>query len=295
MVAGLVACTLLVAHSDADLGREVSAQPTAPELIYLPPVRFLRAVSLGYEHALADVLWFRTINYFGSHLWTDRDYPWLASMCETVTDLDPHAEYVYEFGGVTLPWMADRADDGIALLEKGARNIPQSWRLRYMIGFSYYFFKDDLAAASRAFESAARMPDTPQFVSGMAATIFAAQQGTDNAIAFLAELERGNPNEEMRGAIRERVLELALTRDIDGLEAAVKSFESRFARRPADLDELVAVGIVQNIPNEPFGGRYLLNPDTGNVSSSTGHAPKRLQRSKIHEQFVRGKNAGGQP
>lgn len=295
MAAALAACAAIVAHSDAELGRQIETRSAAAELIYLPPIRFLRAVSLGYEHTLADVLWFRTISYFGTHLWTDRAYPWLAAMCDAVTDLDPRAEHVYEFGGVTLPWMADRADDGIALLEKGARNMPESWRMQYMLGFSYYFFKEDLAAASRAFETAARMPNTPEFVSEMAATIFAAQQGADNAIVFLAELERGTPNEEMRGAMRERIRDLALTRDIDGLEAAVKTFESRFARQPADLGELVSVGIVPRIPDEPFGGHYVLDPESGKVSGSSGHAPRRLQRSKLHEQFVAGKHPGGPP
>lgn len=295
MASALAACAAIVARSDAELGRQIGTHSAPAELIYLPPIRFLRAVSLGYEHALADVLWFRTISYFGTHLWTDRAYPWLAAMCDTVTDLDPRAEHVYEFGGVVLPWMADRADDGIALLQKGAHNMPQSWRMQYMLGFSYYFFKEDLAAASRAFETAARMPNTPEFVSGMAATIFAAQQGADNAIGFLAELARGTPNDEMRGAIRERIRDLALTRDFDGLEAAVRTFESRFARPPADLGELVSVGIIPSIPDEPFGGHYGLDPETGKVSSSTGHAPRRLRRSKLHEQFVSGKTAGGQP
>jgi hypothetical protein len=214
-------------------------------------------------------------------------------MCDVVTDLDPRAEHVYHFGGVMLPWEADRVDDGIALLEKGTRNMPESWRLQYMLGFSYYFFKNDLAAAGRAFETAARLPDTPEFVSRMAATIFAAQKGTDNAIAFLTELERGNPNDEMRGALRERILELALTRDVDALDAAVKTFESRFQRKPADLDELLSYGILAAIPTEPFGGRYVFDSDTGSVRSSSGHEPRRLRRSKYHEQLGSGRDAGG--
>ena len=117
------------------------------ELVYLPPARFLKLVSLGYQHALADVLWFRTTGYFGRHYRSDRIYPWLAYMCNVVTDLDPAAQHVYRFAGLILPWEADGVDDGIALLEKGSRNLPDAWELSYMLGFSYYFFKDDLATA----------------------------------------------------------------------------------------------------------------------------------------------------
>src|ERR1035437_4303199 len=129
MIAMLAICAILVARADALLGGELPARSASVELIYLPPTRFLRAVSLGYEHALADLLWFRTINYFGQHVQMDRMYPWLAHMCDVVTELDPRAEHVYHFGGVMLPWEADRVDDGIALLEKGIRNMPESWRL----------------------------------------------------------------------------------------------------------------------------------------------------------------------
>lgn len=293
MAAMLAICVVVVGRADAVLSRLFSTRTDSVELIYLPPTRLLRAVALGYEHTLADILWFRTISYFGQHYNGDRNYPWLAYMCDVVTDLDPRAEHVYHFGGVMLPWVADRVDDGIALLEKGARNMPDSWELRYMLGFNYYFFKNDLAAASRAFESAARLPDTPEFVSRMAATIFAAHQGTDSAIAFLTELERGTPNDEMRGAIRARVLELALTRDIDVLETAVKTFESRFGRKPADLGELTSHGILSSVPEEPFGGQYILGSDSGTVRSSTGHEPRRLRSSKIHEKFLSPRHAGG--
>src|SRR5437879_4358280 len=67
MIAILAVCVIVVGRTEARLGRELAIRRDAAELIYLPPTRVLRAVSLGYEHALADVLWFRTINYFGEH------------------------------------------------------------------------------------------------------------------------------------------------------------------------------------------------------------------------------------
>lgn len=216
-------------------------------------------------------------------------------MCNVVTDLDPRAQHVYLFAGVMLPWEADRIDDGIALLEKGTRNIPDSWRLQYMLGFSYYFFKNDLAAASRALNAAVHLPGTPELVSRMLATLYATHEGAENALTFLTEMEHDDLSADMRGAIHERVLEMALTRDIDALEAAVKSFAVRFQRQPADLAELVSLGILPRLPHEPFGGQYLLDPETGKITSSTGHEPRRLRESKVREQFLSGKNAGGAP
>ena len=115
-------------------------------------------MSLGWHNVLADVLWFRTISYFGEHYRSDRTYPWLAQMCDLVTDLDPRAEHVYRFAGVILPWEADQVEAGIRLLEKGVRQFPDSWLLHYYLGFNYYFFKNDFDARSRTCAAALALP-----------------------------------------------------------------------------------------------------------------------------------------
>lgn len=277
---------LTAVSTDAALQGKLEAAGETAELIYLPPTRFLRAMSLGYEHALADVLWFRTISYFGHHYRSDRLYPWLARMCDTVTDLDPSAVHVYRFGGLLLPWEADLIDDGIALLEKGSRNLPDSWELKYMLGFTYYFFKADLAAATQSLRTASLIPGAPEYVAHLAALVSAAHEGPSRAIDFLAELDATETSEEMHGIIRQRIQELSMTRDIDALEAAVKAFGAQFQRAPADLQELVSVGLLASIPREPFGDRYVLDA-SGAVRSSGGHKPRRLSSSLTREALLK--------
>lgn len=277
----------ILTMADGALSEPSHTAEDSEALIYVPPARFLKVVALGYERALADVLWFRTISYFGHHYWGDRVYPWLAYMCDVVTDLDPRAEAVYSFGGVILPWEADRIDDGIALLEKGVRNIPESWQLSYMLGFSYYFFKDDLAAASRALQSAARLPGAPGYIGAFAALVSAAHQGPHSAVEFLTAIDRERASDEVHGILRERIRELTLSADTDALEAAVHLFGARFQRLPADLSELVSAGLIDAVPPEPFGGRYVLDPQNGHVLSSLGHQPRRLASSKLREAFLK--------
>jgi tetratricopeptide (TPR) repeat protein len=289
LAAALALCVTVIRRTDASLHESPAVAGDAAELIYVPPGPFLRAVSLNYQHVLADVLWFRAISYFGQHYRGDRVYQWLADLCNAVTDLDPQAQHVYLFAGVMLPWEADRIDDGIAMLEKGTRNIPDSWHLWYMLGFSYYFFKDDLAAASRALSTAVRLPDTPELVSRMLATLYAAHHGSEDALAFLTAMEGDDLNADMRSAIHERVLEMALTRDIDALEAAINTYESRFFSKPFSLTDLVSFGILARIPTEPFGGEYGLDPATGQVTSSTGHEPRRLRHSQVRDDVLAGK------
>jgi len=279
-------------RTDATLDGFLRARVVTEELIYLPPTQFLDAISLGYRHALANVLWFRTIGYFGRHYRSDRLYPWLAYMCNVVTDLNPQAEHVYRFGGVILPWEANRVAEGIALLEKGTRSIPDSWRLHYMLGFSYYFFRDDLEASSRALRRATELPDAPAYVSQLAAVVDATQHGPEAAIAFLLQLDRNDASDEMRAAIRDRIGALSLARDLDALDDAVQTFRDRFQRLPDDLSEVVRMGILLAIPSEPFGGQYVLDVTSGRVRSSLGHIPARLNSSKMREAFLKGARSG---
>lgn len=278
--------------SSAALDRQLSTGSEPVELIYLPPTRFLQAVSLGYQQPLANVLWFRTISYFGWHYQSDRVYPWLASMCDVVTDLDPRAEHVYTFGGVILPWEADRIDDGIALLEKGVRNLPESWRLHYMLGFSYYFFNDDLRSASRTLRTAAFLPGAPDFVGRLAASVDATYQGPANAVDFLREFERRDASGEVRNVIHERIRELSLSGDIDALEAAGRAFQEHTGRAPSDLSELVSAGLIAAIPEEPFGGRYVLDLASGHVVSTSGHKPWRLGTSRSRDTILKARHSG---
>lgn len=144
LIAGLGAA---VTYSSRQLATTEEVTAAEQEPVYLPDVRFLNLASLGYRNALADVLWFRTINYFGKHFRSDRLYPWLAQMCDLVTDLDPRSKHVYLFAGFLLPWEAQLPDAGVRMLEKGAAQFPDTWEMHYYLGFTLYFFKDDVAGA----------------------------------------------------------------------------------------------------------------------------------------------------
>ncbi|MCX8072093.1 MAG: hypothetical protein N3C12_06555 [Candidatus Binatia bacterium] len=293
VAAGMVWTTVF---TQTQLARTRAELGDPPELIYAPPGKFLQVVSLGYRHALADVLWFRTIDYFGRHYRGDRIYPWLAEMCERVTDLDPAAVHVYRFGGVILPWEANEVDAGIALLEKGVRNLPHSWELRYMLGFSYYFFRDDLEAASRELRAALALPDAPGFLAGLLAVIDAAHRGPEAAMEFLQAALRTTTVPEVRETIEEQLRELAFARAWAEIEQAVRIYRDRFGVPPPNLSTLETAGILSRVPADPFGGGFVIDPQTGTVRATTGRTPKKLGSSKIREAILKGKRSDeGQP
>ena len=280
----------VVAVSGQRLDRRPGPETNTNNPVYLPQVKFLRAVSLGYHNVLADLLWFRTISYFGEHYRSERTYPWLAHMCDLVTDLDPRAEHVYRFAGVILPWEAGQVDAGNHLLEKGVQVFPDSWMLHYLLGFNYYFFRGDYARAVEQIQRAAQLPNAHRNVVRLAAVLAAEQYGPDTALQFLTEMEQTVDSDEMREVIHRHMREARLAADLNRLNAAVEIFRARNGYVPLSPWTLAEAGLIPGVPVDPFGGVYEIDPETGRVSSSTGHQPPQLHQSERRQKLLRGES-----
>lgn len=153
------------------------------ELLYFPSGVFVKQASLGYETAAADGAWLRAIQYYGEHRLTDQRYLRIGHVMSVVTDLDPAFESAYVFGAFVLAQELRRPDDGLALLMKGRRANPESWRLAFETGFLHYVCRHDYAAAASYFVQASRLPGHPDYVERFAA--FASQRSGNRDLAIL--------------------------------------------------------------------------------------------------------------
>lgn len=286
VVAGLLA---LASYSSRQL-EQTPAASLEGDPVYLPDTRFLQLASLGYDNALADVLWFRTIDYFGRQFRGSRLYPWLARMCDVVTDLDPRAKHVYQFGGFILPWEAQLPDEGIRLLQKGVAQFPDSWELQYFLGFNLYYFKDDIEAALPHLQKAAAQPDAHPFVTHLAASLATQGLGPEAARGFLEGLRDSGSAGGMESVIRERLQEVRLTEEIAQLNRAVEAYRTKSGREPSSLDDLVAANLLTAIPNDPFGHPYVYDGDKREVRSSSGRRGLRVYDSEKRRQVLRGES-----
>lgn len=256
--------------------------------VYLPDTRFLQLASLGYDNALADVLWFRTIDYFGRQFRGSRLYPWLARMCDIVTDLDPRAKHVYQFGGFILPWEAQLPDEGIRLLQKGVAQFPDSWELQYFLGFNLYYFKDDIQAALPHLQKAAEQPGASPFVSHLAAALATQRLGPEAAREFLEGLRDSGSAGGMESVIRERLQEVRLTEEVGQLNHIVDAYRAQSGREPTSLDDLVAAKMLTAVPHDPFGHPYVYDADKREVRSSSGRRGLRMYDSDKRRQVLSG-------
>lgn len=245
------------------------------ELAQLPRGEYLKPALLGYHHLGADILWLRMLQVLGKKRNTADDYEWIYHAIDVITTLDPPYAYPYYVGGVVLTNLANRVDLSNRILEKGYRENPNEWNLPFLLGYNHYFVLGDAAKGADYIGHAARTAGAPGFLPGLATRMYAEAGNPDVALEFLEALWRENPDVAIREKLATRAKEVIIERDVRRLERAVRQYHDKHGRYPTRLIDLLPSGDLATIPEEPFGGAYLLDPKTGRVTSSTH--PDRLK------------------
>ena len=125
-------------------------------LLYLRSGKAADRLMLSFDALAADVYWIRAIQHYGRDRKTvatpDR-FELLQPLLDLTTTLDPHFNIAYRFGAIFLalepPNGPGRADQAIALLEKGLAEIRRAGSTRTTSGSSTTGTRGDYAAAAR--------------------------------------------------------------------------------------------------------------------------------------------------
>ncbi|MFZ5468510.1 MAG: tetratricopeptide repeat protein [Myxococcota bacterium] len=278
---GLVLLLLVVAAGIGEQRDAIMASQEVPDPIRrLPRSAVLKRATLGHRSIVADWYWVRSAIYFGDPTLNKEHYRFLFPLVDLITDLDPHFEYAYLFGGVALPtnlgnetWL--NTTESTALLEKGVRVLPNSWHLRQILAYNQVQFHGNLGRAANLLAEAVRIPGRPGILLALATRLYAAAGRPDSGLALANEILETTEDPGLRGVIERRMKELVVDRDIRQLEAAIEDFRARHGRLPGALSDLVSSGFLRELPEEPLGGTYLLDPSSGEVRSSV--VPDRLR------------------
>ena len=202
---------------------------------FIPNAGYFKNAIRGYEEFEADIYWIKAVIYFGG-ITVDTDYTVLSSFIETkqdiekwklerlqsvsrrlsylynyidlITELDPYFFFPYNFAGLFLATKLGEFDRAIEILEKGERTFPQSWRLSYIKGFTYFFYKDNVDKALVFLQEASQKPECPFFVANLAYAIMNKVGKKDLAIGFLTTLKGKKAESEWNKEIDKMIEEL---------------------------------------------------------------------------------------
>jgi len=246
--------------------------PRGAETAFVPPSLLLKITSLEFQGLAADVLFLDAVIFYGGKiigklhpdmaLW---EWRWLEKTLTAATDLDPYFYDPYYFGNAVFSWEAGMVTEANVLLEKGSGHRYWDWTLPFFIGFNKFYFLQENEKAAAYLMEASRRPNASPLLASMASKLVFKENKTETSIQFLEEMLQRTDDELTKQRFKKRIDAL---RGILLLEQAVAQYEKRFHVKPRSVELLSAKGIIQKVPQDPYGGKFYLD-QAGSVKSTT--------------------------
>ena len=235
------------------------SRPPEVRLGFFPPAPVVKALSADQYQFISQLISLKCLFYFGTLVDVRKQMPdWLRLQraLYTATRLDPYNMDAYYFAQAILPWDAGKPQEAIDLLEYGFAHRTWDWYLPFFLSFDYAFFMKDYSRAGEYLTKAAGLNPRAAWFSTLAARYYYEGGQTALALAYLRELIPTTRSEAIKKQllIRAEALERILQ-----LEEAITDFNKRFHRAPKNLQELVDVGILDHLPEDPYGGTFYLD------------------------------------
>ncbi|MBZ0258262.1 hypothetical protein K8I31_19505 [bacterium] len=151
---------LYVQHSIRESRRGIRVEEKILMLSDRPEVTKIAA--LGFDNAVADLLWIRAIQYFGGNFSTldeDLKKEGMSKLLENLVGLDPHFIGAWKFGGFVINESMHDPEKAMSFLLRGGSINPKAWRLTFDAGFVAFYQLKDFQAAKQLFNQAAYGPN----------------------------------------------------------------------------------------------------------------------------------------
>lgn len=216
LILALVVILGWVAGGVAERGQRARALEVTQDVAYLPTTNAIRFMAAGYDDVAADILWLRTVTYYGEWRQGDHGIAYFRELTRRVVELDPHFVDAYRFGALVLADDLGAFDDGIALLRKGMQAMPDTWWLPFEAGFLEYTIRMDNEKAAEWFRVAAMKPDAPDRARNFAAFVTSRAGDLEVSLELWKFVARTTENPEVRIKAEEYIEELQAAVDGTG-------------------------------------------------------------------------------
>lgn len=245
---------------------------------YVLPVEFSRVAALDFQGLAADFQLLQGIFFIGDKIEhqekiTAVDWDYFTRIVKAVVNLDPYFYDTYHFATGMLTWGSGRFQDAIDILKTGRQFNPDDFRFPYHIGFIYFYFLHDAQKGAQYFDLASRIPGSPPILASLASRLAYYKGNYAFAINLLKRMLSSERSPEIRQYYKKRLeaLQGALR-----IEQAVQKFKAKYSRFPVSIQELKDTEYLETIPQDPYGGEYILL-ENGRVYSTSkfAHAPQK--------------------
>jgi hypothetical protein len=247
---------------------------TKADVQWIQSPGLMRRLAVGFNAIWADVYWIRAVQYYGSTSLSkdkNKNFDQLYPLLDITTSLDPHFNIAYRFGSILLsegyPHGPGNTDQAIALLRKGIGEMPNKWQYYHDAGFVNYWWRRDPQAAADWFMKASKLPGAPNWLQPLAASVLAEHGERNASRALWIQLRETAEHKWLRDAANRGLMQLDAEAHIELLEPFVQKFFDMNGRFPKGWQELTGgpVKLLRNLPRDPAGYIYDLDPVTGSI------------------------------
>jgi len=264
----LVFCTYVFLCQRVWQVREVTR--SASEASYVIPSKFSRILALDYKGLLSDYQLLKVMTFYGERTLAERalneaDWRYMVGALDAITDLDPHFQDPYILIEGLLAWDAGMIEEANRLLQKGMKYRERDWQIPFFIGFNYFYFRGDVVKGAEYLMTASQLPGGPAFLAPLAARLGYYGGKAKTAIMFLQGVLAQTRDEVLRRRLQKRLLALERA---DQIEEALGRFKDQYDHLPTDLRELVVKGFLPALPDDPYGGEWVIMK-TGRLFSTS--------------------------
>jgi tetratricopeptide (TPR) repeat protein len=213
----VIACLLLTAWSRESLHRLPKDSTTRlKEVLMIPPGRVVRQLDLGYHSLAADLLFIRANLYYGQHILTDEQLPWMANFIDILLAVDPKFKKAYLWGALSTTFykrQIDHVPDELVMqanriLESGMKQFPDDYRFPMRIAYNLYYERGDPDRAIPYFNRAAHLPGAPTWLREALVNIYTKKGQKEMARKTLSELMLETEDPMLAKALRDRMAQL---------------------------------------------------------------------------------------
>ncbi|MBP2677737.1 MAG: hypothetical protein H6Q82_802 [Deltaproteobacteria bacterium] len=224
------------------------------------------ALSFGFQNLLADIAWLDAVQVSGNLRMKRDDFDRLSDLLSTMIRFDPRFKVPYLLGGIQLGDSPVHSGAALDLLARGERQFPEEWLFPFYTGYIRYFSLGNPEEGGMALLRAASIPGSPEYLPMLASRMLSEGHRPATALVFLRKMSERETDPRRKASLQERIRQVEVERDLQILEEAIGEYTARMGTPPRRLADLAGAGVVARIPEEPYGGKYLLMPD-GHVRS----------------------------
>jgi tetratricopeptide (TPR) repeat protein len=215
------------------------------QFLYVSSPKYIKQLSFGFDGALADLYWLRSVQYYGRQLLNEKneisfyqkvDQKLLYPMLDITTSLDPKYIQAYRFGGLFLPDYDPKL--ALELLNKGVKENPDNWRMYQSLGTVYWQLKD-YKKAGEIFLKAGEISGSPQWLKIIGGVMYSQGGSRATACQLYATLAKEATDEFAKGQMEIQLKRVLALNQVDYINSLLERYKEATGECPKSLSPLI--------------------------------------------------------